>query len=61
MNVLAKNDYGDYITMGGDGAGNDYELYMSSPTRHLTIFNSGSGGSPTSTNKSNQILKVMSN
>lgn len=56
--VLAKNDYGDYITMGGDGAGNDYELYMSSPTRHLTIFNSGSGGSPTSTNKSNQILKV---
>lgn len=56
--VLAKNDYGDYITMGGDGAGNDYELYMSSATRHLTIFNSGSGGSPTSTNKSNQILKV---
>lgn len=36
--VVAHNGYGDAITMGGDAAGNDYEIRLSNGSRPLTIY-----------------------
>lgn len=57
-NVSAKNGYGDTISMGGDSSGNDYELYMSTSGKPLSIYNSATGGSPSTTNKSTTLLKI---
>lgn len=36
--VKAKNGYGDIIGLGGDAAGNDYEIKMESDSKSLAIF-----------------------
>ena len=36
--VNAKNGYGDSISLGGDAAGNDYEIRMLNGSRPLTIY-----------------------
>ena len=40
--ISAHNGYGDQIILGGDAAGEDYELKMTNPSRPLTIWYSGS-------------------
>ncbi|WP_318842090.1 shufflon system plasmid conjugative transfer pilus tip adhesin PilV [Pectobacterium odoriferum] len=55
--VIVHNGYGDTIKLGGDAAGNDYELYLSA-NKPLSLWSSLTGGSPTDTNKSNTLLKV---
>lgn len=57
-NVYAKNGYGDTIYIGGDNSGSDYELYMSTAGKPLSIYNSATGGNPSTTNKSTPLLKV---
>ncbi|MDH8206362.1 shufflon system plasmid conjugative transfer pilus tip adhesin PilV, partial [Klebsiella pneumoniae] len=36
--VIAHNGYGDTITLGGDNAGNDYEIRLSNGGRPLSIY-----------------------
>ncbi len=36
--VTAHNGYGDTITFGGDGAGDDYEIRLSNGVRPLSIY-----------------------
>lgn len=36
--VVAHNGYGDTIALGGDAAGNDYEIRLSNGTKPLSIF-----------------------
>ncbi|MGO2725783.1 prepilin-type N-terminal cleavage/methylation domain-containing protein [Klebsiella sp. HMSC09D12] len=36
--VIAHNGYGDTITLGGDSAGNDYEIRLSNGVRPLSIY-----------------------
>lgn len=36
--VIAHNGYGDTITLGGDSAGNDYEIRLSNGARGLSIY-----------------------
>lgn len=55
--VIAYNGYGDSIRLGGDAAGNDYELYLSA-NKPLSLWSSPTGGTATDTNKSNTLLKV---
>lgn len=40
--VVARNGYGDSINLGGDAAGNDYELRLGNASRALTVW-SGAG------------------
>jgi len=44
--VSAKNGYGDTITMGGDAAGNDYEIRLGSP-KPLTIYSPNAAANTT--------------
>jgi hypothetical protein len=36
--VVAHNGYGDTIALGGDAAGNDYEIRLSNGTKPLSVF-----------------------
>jgi len=55
--VIAHNGYGETIKLGGDAAGNDYELYLSA-NKPLSLWSSPTGGTATNMNKSNTLLKV---
>ena len=55
--IIAHNGYGDTIKLGGDAAGNDYELYLSA-NKPLSLWSFPTGGTATDTNKSNTLLKV---
>lgn len=57
-NLIAKNGYGDSITIGGDSSGEDYEIKLSNPNRKLTIWTGSKGGAPNSTNKNDLMLQV---
>ncbi|HBV9999257.1 TPA: shufflon system plasmid conjugative transfer pilus tip adhesin PilV [Klebsiella pneumoniae] len=52
--VTAHNGYGDTITFGGDGAGDDYEIRLSNGVRPLSIY------SPNAANYTT-VLKVWKN
>lgn len=41
--VIAHNGYGDTITLGGDNAGNDYEIRLSNGGRPLTVYSPNAG------------------
>jgi len=36
--VHSKNGYGDTMSIGGDGAGDDYEIRISNPNRPITVY-----------------------
>jgi len=59
--ITAKNGYGDNITMGGDAAGNDYEIRLGS-AKPLTIYSPTLTSSATTTVfQTNGQMKVLGN
>ena len=56
--VIAHNGYGDAITLGGDAAGDDYELRLSNGARSLTIFSPNAANYTTVLNV-NRNMKVQ--
>ena len=56
--VIAHNGYGDVIRIGGDTSNNDYEIYLGTANKPLSLWSSSTGGSPSDANKNNTLLKV---
>ena len=56
--ITAHNGYGDSITVGGDGAGNDYEIKLSNASRQITIWSPDKGSIPNDANKDKMILQI---
>lgn len=56
--ITVKNGYGDSLMLGGDATSNDYELYLGTANKPLSLYATGTGGSANTTNKSSTLLKV---